>query len=96
MHGMDPLDEIDYWRSRAEAAESGDGYSATVLRIMRERDAALTRAERAEDQLAAMTAARDEACALASERADVAEHPDDAVAIAVRRRISELRKAGSK
>ena len=66
MHGMDPLDEIDYWRARAEAAESGDGYSATVLRIMRERDAALTRAERAEDQLAAVTRARDEACEIAN------------------------------
>ena len=54
MHGMDPLDEIDYWRARAEAAESDDGYSATVLRIMRERDAALTRAERAEEALVAV------------------------------------------
>ena len=54
MHGMDPLDEIDYWRARAEAAESGDGYSATMLRIMRERDAALTRAERAENALVAV------------------------------------------
>ena len=152
MHGMDPLDEIDYWRARAEAAESDDGYSATVLRIMRERDAAMTRAERAEEalvavrrelgetahtrdeiveddklrrrqyrtevqrlraeisdmrseratasanwerlqldtanRLAAVTAARDEACAWLMESV--------APSLDAERRISELRKAGSK
>lgn len=64
MHGLDPHDEIVYWRERAERAEA---------------------------QLAAMTAARDEACGWAEEYL----YARNTVVTAEREaRIAELRKVG--